>query len=328
MEGNSAALHLSLDLDAAELAAAQRAEPAAPQPDAAAPGRTSRQCAAGGCTSRSSFNWPGAALGLFCGSHKAEGMVNVRNKPVMLSSCAFYLRHRNRVAQHSCRPRLQTHTPLHGAKLPPREAWCDCPWLQSSSQRGLAACVRACMVCSACTRAARSSRASTTRGPALRCIVMRTRRALPYSGFFHAALLPRCTVSWLLVCTAHRLVLLCELHDGSPAADAGAGHGEREAEGLRGARLPQSPQLQLGGRRRGRVVQQAQGRGHGGCAQQDVRARRLPQGEPLGAVLIPRAGAGQPFAVAAQSYLHVRPKEAPLDTLASTQYTCTVGGDH
>ena len=90
MEGHSAALHLTLDLDAAEPAAAQRAEPAAPQAEAAAPGRTSRQCAAGGCTSRSSFNWPGAALGLFCGSHKAEGMVNVRNKPVRhLSRCSL-----------------------------------------------------------------------------------------------------------------------------------------------------------------------------------------------------------------------------------------------
>ena len=86
MESHSAALHLSLDLDATELAAAQRAEPAAPPSEAAAPGRTSRQCAAGGCTSRSSFNWPGAALGLFCGSHKAEGMVNVRNKPVRLNT--------------------------------------------------------------------------------------------------------------------------------------------------------------------------------------------------------------------------------------------------
>lgn len=125
----------------------------------------------------------------------------------------------------------------------------------------------------------------------------------------------------LAPCCAQRtkLILLQELRDKRLAADAGAGHGEHKTEGVRGAGVPQPPQLQLGGRKRGRVVQQAQGRGHGGCAQQDVRARRLPKGEFRSAALRPRAQRCEVFGNSST----VRVACPPTSAANLHQYLCT-----
>jgi len=64
-----------------------------------------RHCGAEGCMKAPSFNFPGVTPGAFCGTHKRDGMVDVKHKRAAEPAAAL-LGARRAPARRACQPAL------------------------------------------------------------------------------------------------------------------------------------------------------------------------------------------------------------------------------